>query len=146
VTDALLAAARYPTLRDAEAALAQLPHDGVLDAAVVVHDANGRLQLRQTRDSSAGEGAVAGGTVGLLAGLLLGGPVVGAVLGVVAGGGWASRDTGIDDDVLKRLGAALAGGNALVVALTSPDTHAGVLETLAGQGGVVVDTGTGPAP
>jgi uncharacterized membrane protein len=133
-------------LTDAEAALARLPDDGLLDAAVVVHDANGRLQLRQTHDSSVGDDAVAGGTVGLLAGLLLGLPVAGAVIGLVAGGGWGARDTGIDDELLKRLGDELEGGNALVVALTSPEARRAVVETLAGQGGVVVDTDTGPAP
>ena len=47
------------------------------DAAIVVRTADGRVELRQTKEVAAGEGIVAGGTAGMVAGLLLGGPIGG---------------------------------------------------------------------
>jgi len=48
---------------------------GILDAAVVTRLASGRVELSQTHQAAAGEGVVAGGTVGFVAGMLLGGPI-----------------------------------------------------------------------
>ena len=81
--------------------------------------AAGRLELHQTEQMAAGEGVVAGGAVGLVAGLLLGGPVGGALLGMLGGGAFAARDTGLDDDRLRELGATLAPGEALAGALVT---------------------------
>ena len=80
----------------------------------------GRLELQQTSQLAAGEGIVAGGTVGLVAGLLLGGPVAGALLGMLGGGSFGARDTGLDDDRLRELAASLGAGEALVGALVTP--------------------------
>lgn len=80
----------------------------------------GRLELQQTSQLAAGEGVVAGGTVGLVAGLLLGGPVAGALLGMLGGGAFGARDTGLDDDRLRELAASLEAGEALVGALVTP--------------------------
>ncbi len=93
--------------------------DGVSihDAAVVVRTPDGRLELHQSRELSAGEGAVAGGSVGLIVGLLVGGPVAGALLGIVAGGAWGLRDTGIPDGRLRQLGEELTPGRAMLCAL-----------------------------
>src|SRR6476659_8712916 len=46
---------------------------------------SGRVELRQTHQVAAGEGVVAGGTVGFVAGMLLGGPIGGALLGMLGG-------------------------------------------------------------
>ena len=72
----------------------------LLDAAVVTRSESGRVELRQTHQVAAGEGVVAGGTVGFVAGMLLGGPVGAALLGMLGGGIWGARDTGVPDALL----------------------------------------------
>jgi uncharacterized membrane protein len=72
----------------------------ILDAAVVTRLENGRVELHQTHQVAAGEGVVAGGTVGFVAGMLLGGPIGGALLGMLGGGIWGARDTGVPDERL----------------------------------------------
>ena len=73
-----LIAVAFDSASDAEAALKLVSDlagtDGVSvhDAAVVVRTPDGRLELHQTHELSAGEGAVAGGSVGLIIGLLVG--------------------------------------------------------------------------
>lgn len=108
------------------------------DAVVVVRGAGGRVELRQSDQTSLGDGAVAGGTVGLLAGLLLGVPIAGAVAGVVAGASWGARDTGIDDGLLRRLGDSLLGGAALVVVLVEPGTREETQSRLTDHAGTAV--------
>jgi uncharacterized membrane protein len=103
-----------------------------------VRTPGGRLELHQTAQVAAGEGVVGGGAVGLVAGLLLGGPVGGALLGMLGGGVLAARDTGLDDDRLRDLGASLAAGEALVGALVTPRQVDDVRAALASYGGVVV--------
>lgn len=121
--------------------------DGVSveDAAVVVRMADGRLELHQTKELAAGEGAVAGGSVGLVAGLLLGGPVGGALVGIVAGGGWGLRDTGIPDDRLRQLGEKLEPGHAVLCVLVA-DGLLRVREGLAPYGEAVEAGLSLPAP
>src|SRR5690349_1188370 len=77
------------SLAAAERALAEARAlEGVRDAAIVTRTERGRVELRQTHQVAAGEGVVAGGTVGFVAGMLLGGPVGGALLGLAGGGLW----------------------------------------------------------
>ena len=90
-------------------------------AAVVARTSTGQVELHQTAELAAGEGAVAGGAAGLVAGLLLGIPVVGALAGIVGGGGWALRDTGIPDERLRRLGRDLEPGHAVLCVLADED-------------------------
>jgi uncharacterized membrane protein len=108
---------------DALAATATLKPD---DAAVVVRTDRGRIELHQTKELSAGDGAVAAGAVGLVAGLLLGIPVGGALVGLVGGGSWGMRDTGIPDDRLRELGRDLEPGHAVLCVLVDDAglTHA----------------------
>jgi uncharacterized membrane protein len=121
--------------------------DGVSveDAAVVVRMGDGRLELHQTQELAAGEGAVAGGSVGLVAGLLLGGPVGGALVGIVAGGGWGLRDTGIPDDRLRQLGEKLEPGHAVLCVLVA-DGLPHVREGLARYGEALEAELSPPAP
>jgi len=140
------------TLGDADAAdaalasLRELASDGVdvRDAAVVRRTPHGRIELQQTRQMAAGEGVVAGGSVGLLAGLLLGLPVVGALVGLLGGVGFGLRDTGIPDRRLRKLGKALAPGAALVAVLVEPAGAARARAALAPYG-AALDTGTSAA-
>jgi uncharacterized membrane protein len=107
------------------------------DAAIVVRTADGRIELRQTKEVAPGEGVVAGGTAGLVAGLLLGGPIGGALLGMLGGGIYGAIDTGIPNDRMRELGEELSPGSALLCVLVPPDSTDRVRELLAGYGEVV---------
>lgn len=108
----------------------------ILDAAVVTRLASGRVELRQTHEVAAGEGVVAGGTVGFVAGMLLGGPIGGALLGMLGGGIWGAHDTGVPDERLRELGESVAPGGALLCALVRAGDAAVVREELAAYGEV----------
>ena len=97
---------------------------------------NGRVELHQTHQIAAGEGVVAGGTVGFVAGMLLGGPIGGALLGMLGGGVWGARDTGVPDARLRELGESLAPGGALLCLLVKPADAAAAREALAAYGEV----------
>jgi uncharacterized membrane protein len=137
-------AAAYGSLAEADAALRAAEEVDLHDAAIVVRDANGRIDLRQMRETSIGEGAVAGGTVGLLAGLFLGLPVGAALAGLLAGGGFGARDTGIANDRLRKLGEGLQPGHAVVCVLVDEEKLPGVVERLVAHGGEAVDTAVPP--
>jgi len=108
----------------------------LVDAAVVTQTENGSVELRQTRQIAAGEGVVAGGTVGFVAGMLLGGPVGGALLGMLGGGIWGALDTGVPDSRLRELGESLTPGRALLCALIGADDAEAVCMALAPYGDV----------
>jgi len=111
-------AAAYADAAAADAALERVRGaHGVEDAAVVVRKAGGGVELRQGRQPAVGETVVGGGTIGLVVGFVLGGPIGGAVAGMVVGGGWGSRDSGIDDDRMREFGRGLTPGRAAVFAL-----------------------------
>jgi uncharacterized membrane protein len=133
----------YGRANDALAAVEELD---LVDAAVVVKDPGGRLELHQTRGASIGEGAIAGGTVGLLAGLLFGLPVGVAFVGLVAGGGWGSRDTGIPDDRLRKLGRELEPEQAVLCVLVEPAVLPRLREQLVPYAGDAVEVDVSPAP
>lgn len=100
------------------------------DAVVVACRENGRIDLKQTHQVAAGEGVVAGGTVGFIAGMLLGGPIGGALLGMLGGGVWGARDTGVSDARLRELGESLQPGQALLCALVGDQNLEAVREAL----------------
>src|SRR5215203_1255170 len=85
----------------------------IRDAAVLRKDAAGKLHVKETEDMGAVIGGVTGGVIGLLAG-----PVGLAVgLGAVIGGLAAKmRDSGFNDERLKRLGEGLTPGSSAIVA------------------------------
>jgi uncharacterized membrane protein len=124
-----------PTAEHALAELSNLEAE-VRDAVVVLRAEDGRVELQQTHQGAAGEGVVAGGTVGFVAGMLLGGPVGGALLGMLGGGVWGARDTGVPDARLRELGEGLAAGGALLCALVGADDAAAVGGALAPYGEV----------
>ena len=122
----------------ADEALAALSTLGIedRDAVVVSCRENGRIDLKQTHQVAAGEGVVAGGTVGFIAGMLLGGPIGGALLGMLGGGLWGARDTGVSDARLRELGAALKPGQALLCVLVGSENVEPVREALRAYGKV----------
>jgi uncharacterized membrane protein len=92
----------------------------VLNAAVLVKDAEGKATLYETEDVDAKRGALFGAAVGALIGLLGGpaGAIVGAAAGAATGGAAAGRiDMGFPDDQLKGLQARMMPGTSAVVAL-----------------------------
>jgi uncharacterized membrane protein len=103
------------------------------------------VDLRQTHQVAAGEGVVAGGTIGFVAGMLLGGPIGGALLGMLGGGVWGARDTGVPDARLRELGESLAPGGALLCVLVRADGAAAVREELSPYG-TVADADAPPLP
>jgi uncharacterized membrane protein len=134
------------SLAAAERALAETRGlDGVRDTAIVTRTEHGNVELRQTHQVAAGEGVVAGGTVGFVAGMLLGGPIGGALLGMLGGGIWAARDTGLPDARLRELGESLTPEGALLCLLVGADEAAVVRERLAAYGEVAdADSSTAP--
>jgi uncharacterized membrane protein len=115
------------------------------DAVVVSRTERGRIELRQTHQVAAGEGVVAGGTVGFIAGMLLGGPIGGALLGMLGGGAWGARDTGVPDARVRELGESLQPGQALLCVLVGPAEVDAVREALSSYGEVAdADASTVP--
>jgi uncharacterized membrane protein len=91
----------------------------LIDAAVVVRRADGKVTFQETADPSgktwAKRGAVAGGLVGLIfpPGLL-----VSAAVGAAGGGVWGKvRDKGIKDDDLRAIGDNLQPGTSAIIAV-----------------------------
>lgn len=114
-------------LRAQEALLAAMRMVGrghlKLEDAAIVTRIRGRVRITQTKDVSAGQGAVGGAWLGILAGLFVGGPLLGAALGAAAGGLFGKlRDIGIDDDRMKELGEQLADDEAALFLLVE-DCH-----------------------
>jgi uncharacterized membrane protein len=93
---------------------------GIVNAAVIEKDSDGKVTIRETEDLNATKGATFGAIVGGLLGLL-GGPV-GVVLGAAAGaatGGAAAHklDMGFSDEALRELQEGLKPGSSAILAL-----------------------------
>ncbi len=92
----------------------------LVNAAVMVKDAKGRVSVRETQDVDAKHGAAFGAIVGGLVGLL-GGPagvIVGAAAGAATGGVAANKiDMGFADATLKELQSTLKPGSSAILAL-----------------------------
>jgi uncharacterized membrane protein len=128
----------FDTPEQAADALAAAGQVKPIDAAVLVREPNGRLDVHQSKQTSPGEGAIAGGTVGLLAGLLFASPVVGALAGIAAGIGWGFRDTGIEDDRIRAFGDELAPGKAILCVLLEEEKLPSLRERLEPYGGETI--------
>jgi len=109
-------------LRAQEALLAALRMVGrghlKLEDAAIVTRIGGRVRISQTKDVSAGQGAVSGTWLGTLAGLFVGQPLIGAAIGAALGGLFGKlRDIGIDDDQMRSMGERLDDGEAALFLL-----------------------------
>ncbi len=104
-------------LKDIESATQEGTFD-FIDAAVLIHKEDGKLEISETSDPSTNRGAVVGGIVGGVIGLI-GGPVgvgLGAAAGAAIGGFATSRmDLGIPDDELKTIADSLPPGTSALV-------------------------------
>jgi uncharacterized membrane protein len=89
----------------------------LIDAAVIVHTAEGKVRFEETADPSgkkwAKRGAIAGGVVGLIFPPSI---IVSAAVGGGAGGIWGKvRDKGFKDDDLKEIGESLPPGTSAII-------------------------------
>jgi uncharacterized membrane protein len=107
------------------------------DAVAVAKDADGKVQITETREVSGSKGAKRG---------LLAGAVVGVIfppsllVGAVAGGGlgavWGKlRDTGIKTGKMEELANKLEPGKAAVIALVEQDSVPAVEKAMQGYDG-----------
>ena len=91
----------------------------LIDAAVIVHTADGSVKIEETADPSgkkwAKRGAIAGGVVGLIFPPSI---IVSAAVGGGAGGIWGKiRDKGFKDEDLKQIGNSLPPGSSAIIAV-----------------------------
>ena len=117
--------AAYGTEEGAAAALKDFKaaeRDGaidLIDGAVIVHTAEGKVKFEETADPSgkkwAKRGAIAGGVVGLIFPPSI---IASAVVGGGAGGIWGKiRDKGFKDEDLKEIGESLPPGTSAIIAV-----------------------------
>ena len=91
----------------------------LIDAAVIVRGADGKVTFEETADPSgkkwAKRGAIAGGVVGLIFPPTL---IAGALVGGGAGGIWGKvRDKGFKDEDLKAVGEGMDPGTSAIIAV-----------------------------
>jgi uncharacterized membrane protein len=91
----------------------------LIDAAVIVHTAEGKVKFEETADPSgkrwAKRGAVAGGIVGLIFPPSI---IASAIVGGGAGGIWGRvRDKGFKDEELKEIGESMEPGTSAIIAI-----------------------------
>ena len=91
----------------------------LIDAAVVVHDSEGKVTFKESADPSgkkwAKRGAIAGGLVGLIFPPSI---IAGAAVGGAGGGVWGKvRDKGFKDEELKQVGESLPPGTSAIIAV-----------------------------
>jgi uncharacterized membrane protein len=91
----------------------------LIDAAVIVRGADGKVKFEETADPSgkkwAKRGAIAGGVVGLIFPPSL---IASAVVGGGAGGLWGKiRDKGFKDEDLKAMGESMEPGTSAIIAI-----------------------------
>jgi uncharacterized membrane protein len=91
----------------------------LIDGAVIVHKADGKVDYEETADPSgkkwAKRGAIAGGVVGLI----FPPSIIGtAIVGAAGGGVWGKvRDKGFKDDDLRAIGDSLPPGSSAIIAV-----------------------------
>ena len=91
----------------------------LIDAAVIVRGADGKVSFEETADPSgkkwAKRGAIAGGLVGLIFPPSI---IAGAVVGGAGGGVWGKiRDKGFKDEDLREIGDSLPPGSSAIIAI-----------------------------
>src|SRR5438046_3026234 len=91
----------------------------LIDAAAIVHGADGKVRFEETADPSgkkwAKRGAIAGGLVGLIFPPTI---IASAAVGGAGGGVWGKvRDKGFRDDDLRQIGDSLPPGSSAIIAV-----------------------------
>jgi uncharacterized membrane protein len=141
-----LIAVAYPDVQTAERVrgeLVQATKEHLLtleDAVVVEHRADGKIKLHQgmnTTGAGAAGGAMWGGLIGLLFLVPLFGMAIGAATGAAAG---KMTDVGVNDDLMKQIGANTPPGAAVLIMLGSSGAREKVIERVQPYGGDVIQT------
>ncbi len=110
------------------------------DAAVVVKNADGKVQLKQAINLTAA-GATSGGFWGLLIGTLFLVPLFGAAVGAATGAiGGALGDIGVDDNFMRELGETLQPDTSALFILIKKVTPDKVLDEVSKYGGKILRT------
>ena len=91
----------------------------LIDGAVIVHKADGKVGYEETADPSgkkwAKRGAIAGGIAGLIFPPSI---IASAAVGAAGGGVWGKvRDKGFKDEDLKDIGASLPPGTSAIIVI-----------------------------
>ena len=112
----------------------------VQNAAVLKKDSKGKIKITETADMGGSKGAaiggVAGGAIGVLAGPAL---LVPAAVGALVGGLVAKmRDTGFNDDRLRKLGEGLKPGSSAIIAVVEHKWVSDIEKELKKQGADVL--------
>jgi uncharacterized membrane protein len=91
----------------------------LLDAAVVVRRADGKVRLEEPKDPSGRKWATRGAVVGGLVGLIFPPSIIAtAAVGAAGGGIWGRiRDKGFPDSELKAIGESLEPGTSAIIAV-----------------------------
>ena len=91
----------------------------LIDGAVIVHKAGGKVEYQETADPSgktwAKRGAIAGGVIGLI----FPPSIIGtAIVGAAGGGVWGKvRDKGFKDEDLRSIGDSIPPGSSAIIAV-----------------------------
>jgi uncharacterized membrane protein len=110
------------------------------DAAVVVKNKEGKIQLKQAVNLTSA-GAASGGFWGLLIGTLFLVPLLGVAVGAATGAiGGALSDIGVDDNFMRDLGETLKPGSSALFILVRKVTPDKVLDEVSKYGGKVLRT------
>jgi uncharacterized membrane protein len=107
---------------------------GILNAAVLVKDSEGKTSIKEAGDVEGKHGALLGGIAGGLVGLLGGpvGAVVGAIGGAIAGGAAGKwLDLGFSEEYLTRLEEEMRSGSSALVLLVEVESVGKVVDALA---------------
>src|SRR3954469_22432137 len=132
--------AAYESEDGAEAALKDfraMDREGsieLIDAAVAVHTADGKVKIEETADPSGKRGAKRGAIAGGLVGLIFPPSIIaGALVGGAGGGVWGKlRDKGFKDDQLKEIGEGLPPGSSAIIAIAEDHVIQRLEQGLAG--------------
>jgi len=141
-----LIAVAYPDAQTAERVrgeLVQATKEQLLtldDAVVVEHRPDGKIKLHQAM-STAGAGAAGGALWGGIIGLLFLAPLFGMAIGAAAGAAAGKMtDVGVNDDLMKQIGAKTPPGAAVLILLGSSGARDKVIERVKSYGGDVIQT------
>jgi uncharacterized membrane protein len=107
------------------------------DAATVTKDAEGKLNIKETREITTGKGAKRGAVIaGIFAVIYPPSLIVSALAGGAVGGALGKlRDTGIKTDKMKELGDSLEPGNVAIILLAEPGWSKQIEEVMEGYPG-----------
>jgi|SRR5437588_170643 len=91
----------------------------LIDAAVIVHKADGKVHFEETADPSGKKWAKRGAIAGGLVGLIFPPSIIGAAAVGAAGGGiWGKvRDKGFSDEELRQVGESIPPGGSAIIAV-----------------------------